>query len=119
MASEVFGWIRYSAELRGDRTIYESGERSDHRRAAEFCIDSIRRQKAKASCYSYEIFAPFHSPTHFIDITAIEEEKRKLIRFHEDQNEQEEINLSLNAFRAAQLIKHKIYVLRRRLSKWM
>lgn len=79
----------------------------DHRHAAEFCIDTIRRQKVKASCYSYEIFAPFHNPTHYIDITAIEKEKRMLIRFHEDQNEQEEINLSLNAFRAAQLIKHE------------
>lgn len=77
----------------------------DHRYAAAYCIDEIRRQKAKATCYSYEIFAPFHNPTHFIDITSVENEKRKLIRFHEDQQGQEAINLSLNAFRAAQLIK--------------
>ena len=79
----------------------------DHRYAAAYCIDTIRRQKAKASCYSYEIFAPFHEPTHYIDITAIEKEKRKLIRFHEDQQEQEDMNLSLNAFRAAQMMKRE------------
>lgn len=79
----------------------------DHRYAAAYCIDTIRRQKAKAACYSYEIVAPFHNPTHYIDITSIEKEKRKLIRFHEDQQGQERINLSLNAFRAAQMIKRE------------
>ena len=79
----------------------------DHRHAAAFCIDTIRRQKAKAKVYSYEIMAPFHNPTHYIDITSIEQEKRKLIRFHEDQQEQEDMNLSLNAFRAAQMLKRE------------
>ena len=78
----------------------------DHRYAAAFCIDTIRRQKVKAECYSYEINAPFHKPSHFADITKLEDEKRKLIRFHEDQNEQEDITLSLNRYRAAQMIKH-------------
>lgn len=79
----------------------------DHRYAAAYCIDTIRRQKAKAACYSYEIFTPFHKPTHYIDITSIEKEKRKLIRFHVDQQEQEQMNLSLNTFRAAQMMSRK------------
>ena len=52
----------------------------------------------------YELNAPFRNPTHFINITSIEKEKRKLVRFHADQVDQENITLSLNAFRAAQLI---------------
>lgn len=79
----------------------------DHRHATAYCIEAIRSQKAKAACYSYEIFAPFHKPTHFADITDIIEKKQKLIRFHEDQHTQEEIILSLNAFRAAQLFRHE------------
>ena len=76
----------------------------DHVAAAEMCIDAIRRQHAKAECWSYEINVPFYKPTHYIDITEIEEEKRKLVRFHADQNGQENVNLSLNAFRAAQML---------------
>ena len=38
----------------------------------------------------------------------MEDEKRKLIRFHEDQSEQEEIALALNAFRAAQMFNPQI-----------
>lgn len=78
----------------------------DHRYAAAFCMDEIVRQKADCSCYFYEINAPFHEPTHYIDITGIEDEKRRLVRFHKNQNEQENITLSLNAFRAAQMLKH-------------
>ena len=75
----------------------------DHRHAASFCIDAIRRQGAKSSCYFYEINAPFYRPTHYIDITGIVEEKRRLIGFHRDQKKQEAITLSLNAYRAAQM----------------
>ena len=75
----------------------------DHRYASAFCLDEIRSQKAEAACYFYEIKAPFYDPTHYVDITGICEEKRKLIRFHEDQGPQEELALSLNAFRAAQM----------------
>ena len=75
----------------------------DHVAAAEFCINAIRTQGATAECYLYEVFSPFYNPSHYIDITDLEDEKRKLIRFHEDQSEQEEIALTLNAFRAAQM----------------
>lgn len=77
----------------------------DHRAAADMCCRAIRTQKATAECYSFEINAPFHRPTHYIDITRIADEKRRLVRFHEDQVVQEDITLSLNAFRAAQLIR--------------
>ncbi len=76
----------------------------DHRAAAEMCINEIRKQGCHAECYSGEVYKPFPSPSHYIDITSVVEEKRRLIRFHEDQTAQEDVVISLNAFRAAQLI---------------
>ena len=82
----------------------------DHVAAARMCIDAIRRQGSAAECWSYEIFMPFYDPTHYIDITAIEKEKRRLVRFHEDQSAaHERATLSLNAFRAAQMFSHPEY----------
>lgn len=77
----------------------------DHRAAAQMCHRVFREQNITAECFSYEVTAPFYRPTHYIDITAIEQEKRKLIRFHEDQvsGGQERITLSLNAYRGALL----------------
>ena len=79
----------------------------DHRCAAEFCLDEIRRQNARAACYFYEIDAPFYDPSHYIDISDIADEKRRLVRFHADQKSHEQITLALNAYRAAQMIKYK------------
>ena len=76
----------------------------DHRAAAEMCINEIRKQGGHAECYSGEVYKPFPSPSHYIDITSVVEEKRRLIRFHEDQTALEDVVISLNAFRAAQLI---------------
>ena len=76
----------------------------DHRAAAAMCIDEIRKQGCHAECYSGEIYKPFPLPSHYIDITSLEEEKRRLIRFHEDQTVLENVVLSLNAFRAAQMM---------------
>ena len=76
----------------------------DHRAAALMCCRAIRRQKAQAECYMYEISTPFYRPTHYVDITELLEDKRRLIRFHRDQNAQEEIILSLNRFRGSQLL---------------
>ena len=50
------------------------------------------------------MYKPFPLPSHYIDITSLAEEKRKLIRFHEDQTDLENVVLSLNAFRAAQMM---------------
>ena len=77
----------------------------DHRAAAQMCRRVIRKQEASAECFSYEVTAPFYRPTHYIDITGIESEKRRLIRFHEDQlsGGQEQITMSLNAYRGALL----------------
>ena len=79
----------------------------DHRAAEQICRGAIRKQKAKGECFSYEVNAPFHRPTHYIDITDLEDEKRKLVRFHEDQREQEQITLSLNKFRGSQMFRHE------------
>ena len=76
----------------------------DHRAAAEMCINEIRKQGSHAECYSGEIYKPFPLPGHYIDITSLAEEKRKLIRFHEDQTALEDVVMSLNAFRAAQMM---------------
>ena len=76
----------------------------DHKAAALMCCKAIRRQKAQAECFMYEIVTPFYRPTHCIDITGLLEEKRRLIRFHADQSEQEEINLTLNLLRGTQML---------------
>ena len=81
----------------------------DHVAAAKMCIKAIQRQKPQAECYSYEINAPFSYPSHYIDITAMEEQKRRLVRFHADQAGQEQITLALNAFRAAQMLQFPQY----------
>ena len=79
----------------------------DHRAAAGICRTAIRKQKAVAECFSYEVNAPFYRPTHYVDITEMEEEKRRLVRFHQDQRNQEQITLSLNEFRGSQLFLHE------------
>jgi len=76
----------------------------DHRAAAVMCCKAIHRQKAQAECFMYEISTPFYRPTHCIDITDLQESKRRLIRFYADQNAREEISLSLNRFRGAQML---------------
>ena len=76
----------------------------DHRVAAEMCINEIRKQGCHAECYSGEVYKPFPLPSHYIDITSLVEEKRRLIRFHEDQTALENVVISLNAFRAAQMM---------------
>lgn len=76
----------------------------DHRAAALMCIKKIREQGGRAECFAYEIHAPFRKPTHYIDITALEQNKRALVRCHGYQAEKmERAVLSLNAFRAAQM----------------
>lgn len=76
----------------------------DHQAAAILCCKTINRQKAKAECFMYEVTTPFYRPTHCIDITGLLEDKKRLIRFHADQNPQEEITLSLNRLRGAQML---------------
>ena len=83
---------------------WDQSPHPDHRAAALMCCRAIRRQKAQAECFMSEIITPFYRPTHCIDITKLLETKRRLIRFHSDQNGQEEINLSLNHLRGAQML---------------
>ena len=79
----------------------------DHRAAVGICRSAIRKQKATGECFSYEVNAPFYKPTHYVDITDLQEEKRKLARFHEEQKEQEPMTLALNEFRGSQMLKHE------------
>ena len=81
---------------------------ADHVSAAKSATAAIRTQKAAAECFFYEITAPFYRPTHFADVSAVMEDKKRLIRCHADQHGHEEIVTALNAFRAAQLYReHK------------
>ena len=79
----------------------------DHRAAVQICRAAIRKQKATGECFSYEVNAPFYKPTHYIDITGVVEEKRKLASFHEDQSIQGPMTLSLNEFRGSQMLKRE------------
>ena len=79
----------------------------DHRAACEMCCIAMQKQKAAPECFIYEVFAPFHQPTHFINITDSIGEKSRLIEFHEDQIIQRDCNLSLNRYRGAQLFSRK------------
>ncbi len=75
----------------------------DHRAASEMCCKTIMKQNASPECYIYEITRPLFSPTHYVDITHLIDEKCRLIDFHKDQFGQKEITVSMNAFRAATL----------------
>ena len=75
----------------------------DHRAACEMCCIAMQKQKANPECYIYEVFAPFHQPTHFFDITDSIDEKCRLIEFHEDQIIQKDCNNSLNRYRASKI----------------
>lgn len=83
---------------------WDQSAHPDHRAAAVMCCKAIHSQKAQAECFMYEIATPFYRPTHCIDITELHEAKRRLIRYHADQPVQEELNLSLNLFRGAQML---------------
>jgi LmbE family N-acetylglucosaminyl deacetylase len=77
----------------------------DHRAACVMCCRAIMKQNASPECYIYEITAPFKWPTHFADITQLIDEKCRLIDCHKDQIGQKEITVTLNALRAAILIR--------------
>lgn len=76
----------------------------DHRAASLMCCRAIMRQKAYPECYFYEVTVPFHTPTHYADISHLIDEKRRLIDCHVDQDYQKDITCSLNAFRASLLL---------------
>ena len=78
----------------------------DHRAAAAMCHAEILAQKAAAECFAYEIFAPFHSPSHYADLTALIDRKLALVRCHADQIRHEEMITALNRFRGAQLARY-------------
>jgi len=101
-AAEAIDFTKYTKIfLPWDKSLHP-----DHRAAALMCCKAIWQQKASAECFMYEINAPFYNPTHYIDITEIVEEKKQLIAYHKDQSEQSDMNISLNAYRGAQMFRN-------------
>ena len=88
---------------------WDQSPHPDHRAAAIMCCKAISRQRAKAECFMYEIARPFYQPTHCINISSFIEDKKRLIRFHADQTGQEELILSVNRLRGAQMISNAAY----------
>lgn len=77
----------------------------DHRAVFNAVIKQVQIQHCNASLFSYEIYAPFRLPTHYMDITDFIDKKRHLINIHQDQISsfcQDEITITLNKFRACQ-----------------
>ena len=70
--------------------IFVTGILEDHpdHKAAFLCIrEAAKRTVAKEmpECYLYEVHTPLQSPTHFLDISDVVEEKCRLIRIHRSQ----------------------------------
>lgn len=87
---------------------WEESLHPDHRAAADLCRIAIWTQKAKAECFSYEVTAAFRKPTHYINISSLEQKKRELIRCHKDQwMIQEDITMALNYYEGARLFRYK------------
>lgn len=59
----------------------------DHK-AAFLCVKEAVKKTASErmpECYLYEVHTPLQSPTHFLDISSVMEEKGELIRIHKSQ----------------------------------
>lgn len=64
-----------------------SEDHSDHK-AALLCVkEAVKRMDSEEmpECYLYEVHTPLQSPTHFLDISDVMEEKCGLIRMHRSQ----------------------------------
>lgn len=60
---------------------------ADHK-AAFLCVQEAVKKMASEEmpeCYLYEVHTPLQSPTHFIDISGVMNEKSELIRIHKSQ----------------------------------
>ena len=59
---------------------------ADHMAACRYLADALRKQgNDSAEVYVYEVHAMLQTPTHFLDITSVMEEKLRLIRCHRSQ----------------------------------
>lgn len=70
----------------------------DHKPVYEFLL----RLKPQAKIFGYEIWSTLSNPSHYIDISDVVEEKKRLINFHESQVAQVDYTfktLGLNCFR--------------------
>jgi len=70
----------------------------DHACVYEFFL----KLKPQAQIFGYEVWSALGNPSHYIDITDVVEEKKRLIAFHESQTAQVDYvskAISLNCFR--------------------
>jgi len=67
------------------------------------CVyDFLRKLKPQAQIYGYEVWSALGSPSHYIDISDVVDEKKRLIAFHESQTAQVDYvskAVGLNCFR--------------------
>lgn len=57
----------------------------DHTAAYMSLMKAVENQKVDVEVFSYEVHNPLTTPTHFLDITDVIEQKAELIRFHKSQ----------------------------------
>ena len=85
---------------------WENDNHPDHTATYIYAMEKIRWQcKTDFEVYQYEVHVPFHDVTHYVDITDVIDNKKKLIQFHEDQIKHicyDEIAVSLAKYRASQ-----------------
>lgn len=80
---------------------------ADHTAAFMYAVEKIKEQQLMdTEIFQYEVHAPFHDVTEYLDITPYIDEKIKLIRFHEEQvnaYDYDMIAKSLGKYRACQM----------------
>ena len=67
------------------------------------CVyDFLRKLKPQAQIFGYEVWSALGSPTHYIDISNVVDEKKRLVAFYESQTAQVDYvskAIGLNCFR--------------------
>lgn len=58
----------------------------DHKAACICVNNALVKQELETTVLGYEVHSPIKNPTHYIDISDVIDEKKKLISFHKSQN---------------------------------
>ncbi len=77
---------------------HKNDNHSDHSCVYEY----LQRLQPRARIIAYEVWSAIASPTHYIDLTDVVEEKKRLIGFHKSQIEQVDYvskTIGLNCYR--------------------
>ena len=105
----LFSDILRDIDLRQYTKVFVTGDSDgniDHTSAYKCVIDEAKKLIKCPQIYKYEVHEHLKSPTHFLDITDVIEEKKKLIECHKSQLKYvsyDEMAYSLNKYRACQL----------------